>query len=165
MLSTLRRFAVVLCLPLALALSGCVAQFQTLQPYTPGEGVNADLGSSIRVRNLLVVADTSGKGVISASLVAYVDDTLTSVTGVAQKADGTTGSALVTTPTGLPLTLPANSLQVLTNPPTRLAVSSPDLKAGLLAQITLNFTKAGPITLVAPVLSSSDPDFEGITIG
>ncbi len=163
MASTLRRIGVTLCVPIALALSGCTS-FQTLQPYTPAEGVNQEIGS-VKVRNLLVIADGSGQGLVSASVIAYSDDSLTTVAGIPQKSDGSAGSALVVTPSGLPLTMPANSLFVLTNPPTRVAVSSPDLKPGYLATITLTFAKAGPITVVAPVLSSSEPEFADITIG
>lgn len=63
------------------------------------------------------------------------------------------------TSTGLPATLAANTLTVLTDAPVRIAVTSPDLKPGLLADVTLTFAKAGPVTLVAPVLSSDEPEF------
>ncbi|MFT3860480.1 hypothetical protein [Micropruina sp.] len=164
MASTLQRLGATLCVPLALAMSGCVASFQTTQPYTPAEGVNTQV-DAMKVRNLLVIADPTGKGVISASLVSYADDTLTAVAGTPLKTDGTPGSALTVTSTGLPLTLPANTLFVLTDPPTRIAVSSPDLEAGLLAKLTLTFAKAGPVTIVAPVRPSSDPEFSGIVVG
>lgn len=164
MVSTLRRLGVALCVPLVLALTGCMAQFQTLQPYTPGQGVNHDIGS-VKIRNLLVIADNSGQGVISASMVSASDDSLTAVAGTPLSPSGAPGSALVVTATGIPLAMTPNTLVVLTEGPTRLAVSSPDLKPGLLAQVTLTFSKAGQITLVAPVVSSSEPQFGGIKIG
>lgn len=164
MASALRRLGVSLCFPLALALTGCGMGFQTLQQYTPAEGVNADAGQ-VKVRNLLVVADASGQGVLSGSVISYADDTLTAVAGTPQKSDGVPGSALVVTSSGLPLTLTNNTLVVLTNPPVRVAVTSPDLKPGLLAEVTLTFAKAGPVKLMAPVLSADEPEFEGITVG
>ena len=112
----------------------------------------------------MIIANTSGQGVISASLVSGTGDSLASVAGTAQKADGTPGGALSVTPTGLPLALPSNTLLVLTNAPTRIAVSSPDLKPGLLAEVTLTFSKAGPVTMLVPVVSSSEPEYEGINV-
>ena len=50
-------------------------------------------------------------------------------------------------------------------PPVRVAVTSPDLKPGLLADVTLTFAKAGPVKLVAPVVSASEPEYESITVG
>ena len=164
MAGMLRRFCVTLCVPLALALTGCVAEFQTLQPYTPGEGVNQQLGQ-VKVRNLMVVADTSGQGVISASVITYEDDTLTAVAGTPQKSDGTAGSPLVVTSTGLPLAMPVNTLILLTNAPVRVAVTPPDLVPGMLAEITLSFAKAGEVKALAPVVSSFEPEYAGITVG
>ncbi|MEU4193500.1 hypothetical protein AB0E69_16495 [Kribbella sp. NPDC026611] len=48
---------------LSIALAACSASFNapTLQPYQAAEGTNADTGS-IKVRNLLVLADAEGKG-------------------------------------------------------------------------------------------------------
>jgi hypothetical protein len=164
MASTLRRIGVSLCVPLALALTGCGMNAQTLQPYTPAEGVNSSTGP-VLVRNLMVVADSAGRGVVSASVLTYGDDTLTAVTGTPHKSDGAAGSPLVVTTTGLPLTLTSNTLFVLTDAPLRVAVTSPDLKPGLLADVTLTFTKAGPVKLVAPVLSSTDPEFQHLNVG
>lgn len=164
MASTLRRFGVVLCVPLALALSGCGIGFQTLQQYTPAEGVNRDV-ANVKVRNVLIIADNTGQGVLSGSVVSVVDDTLTGVTGTPQKSDGALGSPLVVTSTGLPLALPANNLVVLTNPPVRVAVTSPDLKPGLLADVTLTFAKAGPVQMIATVIPSTESEYEGITVG
>ncbi len=87
MASTLRRFGATLCIPLALALTGCGMNAQTLQPYTPAEGVNSTSGP-VMVRNLLIVADNTGRGVVSASVATYTGDTLTGVTGTPQKSDG-----------------------------------------------------------------------------
>ena len=164
MASSLRRLCVSLCVPLALALTGCGMNAQTLQPYTPAEGVNSTTGP-VMVRNLLVVADASGKGLVSASVITYGDDTLTAVAGTPQKSDGAAGSPLVTASAGLPLTLTSNRLVVLTDAPVRLAVTSPDLKPGLLAEVTLTFAKAGPVTMLAPVLSSTEPEFQHLTVG
>lgn len=164
MARSLRSLAASLCVPLALGLTGCGFGAQTLQPYTPAEGVNTSVGQ-VMVRNVLVIADSTGQGLVSASLVSYADDTLTAVAGTPQKVDGSAGSALVVTATGLPLAMPPNTLFVLTDAPTRIAVSSPDLKPGLLVDLTLTFATAGQVKVVAPVLSADEPEFEGITVG
>lgn len=164
MARSLRSLAASLCVPLALTLTGCGFGAQTLQPYTPAEGVNTSVGQ-VQVRNVLVIADSTGQGLVSASLVTYADDTLTAVAGTPHKVDGSAGSPLVVTATGLPLTMPTNTLFVLTDAPLRIAVSSPDLKPGLLAEVTLTFAKAGQVKVVTPVLSSDEPEFAGITVG
>ena len=163
MAGTLRRFCVTLCVPLALALTGCIAQFQTSQPYTPGEGVNLQVGQ-VKVRNLMVIADASGQGVLSASAVSYADDTLTAVSGTPHKADGSPGSALVVSSTGLPLAMPANTLFILTDSPLRVAVTSPDLKPGLSSMgmatppwVTENRPNYAPPRFSVPIV----PDFPG----
>lgn len=164
MASTLRRLCVAACAPLVLALAGCGMNVQTLQPYTPAQGVNSDVGQ-VRVRNLVIVADAAGQGVISASLITYADDTLTAVGGTPHKSDGSAGSPLVVTATGLPLQLSTETLVVLTEAPLKLAVSSPDLKPGLLAEVTMDFTKSGRLTIVAPVVNSAQPEYRGIDVG
>jgi hypothetical protein len=164
MANTFRRLGVALCVPAALVLSACGMDVQTLHPYTPAHGVNVEQ-SSVKVRNLLVIADEAGKGVVSASVVSSVDDQLTAVAGVPMKSDGSAAAApLTVTPTGLPLTIPANTLAVLTAAPTRVSVASADLKPGLLAEVTLTFAKAGQVKLVAPVMHAGAPEYKDIPL-
>ncbi|WP_454227400.1 hypothetical protein [Propioniciclava flava] len=69
----------------ALLLSGCGFNAQTLQPYTPAEGVNTQIGD-VKVRNLVVVSDDEGHGYLSASLVSPKNTALVSVAGQSDQA-------------------------------------------------------------------------------
>ena len=67
---------------LSIALAACSASFNapTLQPYQPAEGTNADSGS-VKVRNMLVLADAEGKGEVHSIIVndGSEDDTLVKI--------------------------------------------------------------------------------------
>ena len=145
----------------ALLLTGCGFDAQTLQPYTPAHGVNATAGV-VKVRNLLVVSDAQGKGIVSASLVSPDSDRLTSLTGTPIKADGTTGAALQFSST-TQVALQPNQLVVLTEPQPVIQVSSPDLKPGLTVNLTLRFASGSETTLVAPVASFTDPIYASVS--
>jgi ABC-type uncharacterized transport system auxiliary subunit len=77
----------------ALLLSGCGFSAQTLQPYTPAEGVNTQIGD-VKVRNLVLVSNEEGNGYVSASLVSPTRDTLVTVSGNPVKLDGSAGAPL-----------------------------------------------------------------------
>ncbi len=140
-----------------LTLSGC--SFATLTPYTPAVGVQTDQ-SGLKIRNLLIVADEAGKGVVSGDVLAADSDQLTGISGTALKADNTSAGSLTASPASL--AIPAGVLVDLTT--SSFTVSSPALKPGLLADLTLTFGKAGAITLQVPVVDSTDPDFTSVPI-
>jgi hypothetical protein len=150
----------VLMLGLVWGLVGCGFNVQTAQPYTPADGVNADIGS-VNVRNLMILSRQNGSGFVSASLEAEEQDTLTAVSGVALKPDGSPGQPLRVTTAG-PVTLPAFELVVLTNLP-GIIVASPDLIVGLEARLELTFSKAGKLTIVVPVVDATLPGYETVT--
>ncbi len=144
----------------ALLLAGCGFGAQTLQPYTPAHGVNIDVAAGennrqLKVRNLLVVADDNGDGIVSASLVSPVADSLVTVTGTPLKPDGSRGSALTVTKTA-EITLKPDQISVLTTPEPAVRVSSPDLRPGLTAEITLTFASGRTAQGVAPVMTYED---------
>lgn len=145
----------------ALLLAGCGFDAQTLQPYTPAHGVNATAGP-VKVRNLLVVSDAQGKGIVSASLVSPDADRLTAVSGTPIKADGTTGSPLQVSST-TQVALQPNQLVVLTEPQPVIQVSSPDLTPGLTVNLTLRFSSGVETTLIAPVASFTDPIYATVS--
>ncbi len=155
---------------LALLLVGaaCGTGAQTLRPYTPAEGVNLDVGDPakprevVHVRNLLIISEAPGQGVLSASMSISDRDALTGVSGTAIKADGTNGAPLtVTLPGQVPI---ANStLVVLTaNPSALITVRSADLKEGLTADVTLTFGRAGEAKLRIPVVSGAAAEYSGV---
>lgn len=144
-----------------LLLSGCGFGVQTLQPYTPAQGVNAEIGS-VKVRNLAIISDAAGKGYVSASLVSPTNDTLAEVSGHPVMLDGSAGRPLAVTG-GMPVALSANKLAVLTEPTASLEVSSPDLSPGLQASVTLVFASGFRQTIQTPVLSSKDPVYASVS--
>lgn len=163
--------ALVLVLGLLLGSTACGMDVQTMQPYTPGEGVNVDVGAGeeggnnedgvVLVRNLLIISHGPGEGILSGSMVIDGNDALTGVSGTAIKTDGSPGAPLTATFPGT-VTLPGNVLVVLTNGPL-ITVSSPDLAAGLEASVTLQFEKAGQATVRVPVVDGAAPQYRTIT--
>lgn len=149
-----RTLGAAVVLGTALALSGCGLDAQTLKPYTPAHGVNVDDGS-IKVRNLLVIADQQGRGVLSGSFASAADDSLASVTGTALNPDGTPAATL--TVAGAPVPLKRGGLAVLTSATTPIRLSSPSLKPGLLAHLQLTFGSGVSTEVTVPVLSVTDP--------
>ncbi len=168
---TARRSRALACAALTLgmlgAVSGCGMNVQTNEPYTPSEGVNFDVGDQadpstvVHVRNLMILSRTPGEGIVSASMVTGGSDALTSLTGTATKPDGSTGAAF-TAGLATPVPLNPNQLVVLTARPL-LTVQSADLAAGLSASVTLEFQKAGQITVRTTVVDATQPAYATIS--
>ncbi|WP_152366049.1 hypothetical protein [Microlunatus speluncae] len=144
--------------------AGCGFDVQTNKPYTPGEGVNADIGprqGAVAVRNLLIASKEPGTGFVSASLTAGHNDTLQRITGRAFKADGSAGTPLTAT-LPAPVAITAGSLLVLTDQQL-ITITGADLAPGLDAELTLTFATAGETTIRVPVVTADDPQFETIS--
>ncbi len=157
-----RRAGVAAALGAALLLTGCGFEAQTLQTYTPAQGVNVDV-AHVKVRNLLVIADNSGQGRLSASLVSNNKaDTLSGVTGFTTNQDGSQAGALtVTGASGL--ALPANKLVVLTaDGVAPVSVSGPGLKPGLNVTLRLAFGSGGAQELRVPVVDAQHPIYRTV---
>jgi hypothetical protein len=150
---------VLLSLGLALSASACGMNVQTLNPYTPAEGVQFDVGS-VKVRNVMILSRTRGDGFLSASMISSQRDTLQSVTGVAIKADGSEGSPLTIT-LGQPVVV-SNSMVVLTDRPL-ITVKGADLEEGLVARLVFSFATAGEVTTTAPVVDADQPAYATIS--
>ncbi|MFV0451569.1 MAG: hypothetical protein ACK5LS_04870 [Propioniciclava sp.] len=142
----------------ALLLSGCGFNAQTLQPYTPAEGVNLDV-ADIKVRNVVVVSDADGNGILSGSIVSRGDDSLTAVEVVPLLEGNVPGAPLPVTPLR-PVTLPAGDLVVLTDPTPAFAVSGDTLVPGQTVALSLTFASGGVGEVITPVMSSGDIAFE-----
>lgn len=159
---SLRLTGAAITLSASLALTGCGMNVQTLQEYTPAHGVNAQTGD-IKVRNLLIVANDAGQGVLSASLVTPTKDELVSISGTALTPDGEPAGPLLFTAS--PVQLPANQLVVLTDTQPPITVTSADMKPGLTAQVDLGFSSGGQTQLIVPVVSASDPTYSSVQVG
>ena len=156
----------LLSLGLLLTAAACGMDKQTLQPYTPGEGINVDVGdpadprNQVNVRNLLIISKAAGQGIVSASLLTDGRDQLTGITGVPIKVDGSEGASFTAT---LPNTVSiANGALVVLTDSAPITISSPDIGPGRTARLTLTFGKAGDVTVVVPVMDGNEPQYESI---
>ena len=159
--------ALLLAVGLLLGTAACGNDAQTLRPYTPGEGVNFDVGDEqdirtvVHVRNLLIISKKPGSGVLSALLVTDGRDELTKVTGNAIKADGSAGAPLTVTLTDS-VTF-ANRAQVVLTDRAPIGVTSADLAPGRTASMTLSFATAGDITVIVPVADGTEPQYADVS--
>ena len=149
---------------LLLLMSACGMNAQTAQPYTPAEGVNANVGPTgqwVQVRNLMILSREDGTGYLSASIVAQERDAMIAVAGSPFKPDGTAGTPFtVTLPD--PVGLSPDVLVILTDRPL-IELKSPDLIVGADAEVTLTFSTAGDLTIRVPIVDADQPDYKTIT--
>ena len=156
--------ATLLGLALLTLVSACGMNAQTLQPYTPAEGVNVNVGPTgewVQVRNLMILSREDGVGYVSASIVAEERDALTAVAGHPFKLDGSAGAAFETTMPD-PVGLAPGVLVVLTDREL-IEVKSADLIMGGDAELTLTFSTVGEHTVRVPVVDADQPDYETIS--
>ncbi|HHV20903.1 MAG TPA: hypothetical protein GXZ30_05125 [Propionibacterium sp.] len=159
---------------LAISLSACGTP-QTLVPYTPAEGVNADahrIGAPaghnevpLKIRTLSIISEPgSGSGVLNGAITAPMerDDQLVSVEGRAFTSDNQPGAPIALASANLDL--PAGEMVVLANE-TPLTLESDDLEAGLVAELTLTFRDSEAQTLMVPVVDGTKPDYADATPG
>ena len=159
--------ALLLAMGVLLTAGACGTDAQTLQPYTPAEGVNLDVGNPadfrnvVHVRNLLIISKEPGQGVLSGTLLTDGRDQLTEVTGNAIKGDGSAGAPFSAT---LNNTISfANGAPLVLTDGTPIAVNSPDLGAGLTANVRLRFRNAGEASAVIPVVDGNEPHYATIS--
>jgi hypothetical protein len=155
--------SLLLVLGLLFLAGACGRNVQTNQPYTPGEGVNLDVGDPaqpnkvVHVRNLMIISWAPGEGVVSGSIVTADRDSLTAVTGIPIKPDGSEGAPFTGT---IPSTVSlANGVLVVLTAQPPIIVKSPDLMAGLDAVLTLQFENAGEVTTRAPIVEGNDAEY------
>jgi hypothetical protein len=166
-LGVVRAAAVLLTLGLVLAAGACGRGAQTLQPYTPSEGINIDVGnradpkSVVHVRNLLIVSKAPGQGVLSATMVTDGRDELTGVTGNAFKVNGSAGATFTATLTSTVSFANGTPIVLTDNAP--ITLRSADLAPGLTASVKLQFRNAGEATAVVPVVDGNEPQYASIS--
>lgn len=160
--------ALLLAVGLLLGTAACGNDAQTLRPYTPGEGINFDVGDEkdiqnvVHVRNLLIISKAPGSGVLSALLVTDGRDELTKVTGTAVKTDGSDGAPLAVSISNS-VTF-ANRAQVVLTDRAPIGVTSADLAPGRTANMTLTFANAGEISVIVPVADGSEPQYADVSV-
>ena len=148
--------AVLLSLGLVLTSAACGKNVQTLNPYTPSNGVNFDAGD-VRVRGLLVLSRAKGEGFLVGQIVSAGTDSLQAITGTAMKADGSEGAPL-TVALGSPIQLTNGSdIELLTRP--IITLKSADLEEGLTVKMVLRFERAGEVSSTVPVLDADAAEY------
>jgi hypothetical protein len=160
----LRRGAsLLLVIGLLLVSGACGQNVQTNRPYTPGEGVNVDVGDPampdkvVHVRNLAIISFAPGEGILSGSIVTGDRDALTAVSGMPLKVDGTVGAPFAVT---IPNTVSvANDALVVLTDQAPITLKSPDLAPGLDANVTLAFQNAGEETLRVPIVDGNEGQY------
>jgi hypothetical protein len=155
--------SLLLVLGLLFLAGACGRNVQTNQPYTPGEGVSVDVGDPaqpnkvVHVRNLMIICWAPGEGVVSGSIVTADRDSLTAVTGIPIKPDGSEGVPFTGT---IPSTVSlANGVQVVLTAQPPIIVKSPDIMPGLDAVLTLQFENAGEVTTRAPIVDGNEAQY------
>jgi copper(I)-binding protein len=133
---------------LVAALAGCAAgaDAQTLQPYQAAEGTNAESGS-VAVRNLLILADAHGKGVVHGAIVntGNTEDRLVGIeAGESEEGVKVEGSRAFPLRTKRSLLLP---------PATGKPITVTGAEPGEMVTLTLSFEEAGPLTTEVQVLT------------
>lgn len=161
--SRIRRLGTVLGAAALLATTACGFGVQTNQPYTPAVGVNGDYGpsSALKIRDLKILSAAPGQGFLSGSMTSSQPETLTGVQAIPVKPDGSRG-APVTATVASPVKLEPGVLVVLTDQPL-IRIDGPDLLAGLEAQLDLQFSQVGKVTLITPVVDGNQAEFRTIS--
>lgn len=141
----------------------CGQNVQTSQPYTPGEGINVDVGDPadpnkvIHVRNLMIISWGPGEGVVSGTMVTADRDSLTGVSGTPIKVGGIEGAPFaVTMPSTVAL---ASGVPVVLTDQPPILVKSPDIMPGFGARLTLQFENAGEETVLVPIVDGNESQY------
>lgn len=134
-------------------LSGCTATGWVAEA-PPAAGSQAELDSLEKVRNMLFVVDDSGEGVLLGTISTVDRTEVTGITFAPELKDGSFGPA-----DSIDFTADILSQQAVRLEGPDLAVSNPDLTAGRLAEVTVDFAGSGPLSLQVPVYSSEHADF------
>lgn len=158
-----RTVAVLVAVVAVFLATSCGMNAQTLQPYTPALGINVDVGADhqVKVRNLMVITDEGGRGVVSATLYAERPDQLVAVSGVADAMDGD-GRPLAAA-LAAPVKVPRLEYVIMTELADPVVLRGPGLRPGMSAELTLRFRDAGSVTAHVPIMSTDIPYLDDAT--
>lgn len=132
---------------------GCTAgQWEPKAP--PAAGVQQDTADGFKVRNLLIIADSTGKAVLEGSIVADRAFTLNDAGYSAEQPDGSWSTAAP-----LPISQATSEQNKLTLGGPSNAFQAPELTPGRLAVVGLQFDEGAKVQLEVPVYDASHPDF------
>lgn len=149
-----RRTTAVLAAVGVLGVVACGADPKVLTSYTPAAGVNGK-SDTVKVQNLVLI-NGGGQARVSAAVVSRKDDKIVGITGEPLTSNNSLSGRSFTMRT-VNVKLPAQTSENLTQ--SKLQVPVEGLSNGLLAKVTIKFANSAPVTLDAPVVSSTHPDF------
>ncbi len=132
--------------------SGCTAgDWRYDSP--PAAGVQQDAGP-VKVRNLMVLADSEGEGLLLGSIFSTEQVELSQVGVAGQQPDGSYGQPV---PLEISGDVPVQSSLMLGDGDSR--IEGAELVEGRTAMVIMRFSDGTTSTLEAPVLSSEHPDY------
>lgn len=138
-----------------LGLAACGADPKVLTSYTPAAGVSGE-SDTVKVQNLLLI-NGDGQARVSGAVISSKDDKVVEITGQPLTANNSLAGQAFTVASS-DVDLPARTSVNLTESSLQAPVEG--LSDGLLAKVTIKFAKSAPITVDAPVVPSTHPDFE-----
>ncbi len=116
-------------------------------------GVLADAGP-VKARNVMLLADNEGKGLLMGSLFTSEQVELVTVAVAAERSDGSFGE-----PVGVDVAGNIGVEEMLMLGGQDSIVEGADLQPGMLAAVLLNFSDGTSMSLETPVVSSEDPSY------
>jgi hypothetical protein len=124
--------------------------------YTPTDGVQGE-SSTIQVRNVVVVSNAAGDGILSATLVDPSDATTTTF-GVPDRLTGVVINNKAATLTPAAPTLPVNAPVTFSGPASNASafVTALGVKPGANVTVTFSFEIAGDLTVTALVRENNE---------
>lgn len=132
--------------------SGCTAgDWRYESP--PAAGVQHDAGP-VKVRNLMVLADTEGEGLLLGSVFTTQPLELTQVAVATEQADGSFAEPVEVAVSGK---VPVEAGLMLGDKDSR--IEGADLDEGLLVNVLMSFSDGTTMTMEAPILSAEHLDY------
>lgn len=117
----------------------------------PAAGLQTDSGDA-KVRNLLIVSDESGQGILLGAVATNTSDTVTTITLAPHGAQDAE-------PTIIDINEKVTRNNSLTLEPETTKFEAPGLELGRTADVLIEFKNGQAISMEAPVYSSEHPDF------
>lgn len=145
-----RRLAAALLLTGAAALGvGACSPITTMNVYAPSDGVRGDLGTQIRVENLMILSPAEGA---EGTVLGAVVNQATSPVDVTLTIDGVSG--------GIQLNVPAQETLLLSPDHEVVSLPTVPVRPGAVTSVQISTPESGSITLDVPVLDGTLPEYE-----
>ena len=144
-----RRLAAALLLTGATALgAGACSPITTMNSYAPSDGVRGDLGTQLRVENLMILSPAEGaEGIVLGGLV----NETTSPVDVSLAVEGVSG--------GQQLSVPAQDTLLLGPDHEAVTIPTVPVPPGAVVSVQVSTPESGSLALDVPVLDGTLPAY------